>query len=88
MINKIPELLIVNNRNYFLFFLTHARFHNPAREPSLDYDVILPVDDDIQLSVTQYRNKLYEVGENFSLATFSFLWINFHLCHYINACFL
>lgn len=37
------------------------RFHNPAREPSLVYDVILPVDDDVQLSVTQYRNKLYEM---------------------------
>uniref|UniRef100_A0A8C9SSX2 Mitogen-activated protein kinase 15 n=1 Tax=Scleropages formosus TaxID=113540 RepID=A0A8C9SSX2_SCLFO len=38
-----------------------SKFHNPAKEPSLDYDVILPVDDDVQLSVTQYRNKLYEV---------------------------
>ncbi|XP_076865172.1 mitogen-activated protein kinase 15 [Brachyhypopomus gauderio] len=38
-----------------------AKFHNPAREPSLDYDVILPVDDDVQLSVAQYRNKLYEM---------------------------
>ncbi|XP_016352367.1 extracellular signal-regulated kinase 2-like [Sinocyclocheilus anshuiensis] len=38
-----------------------SKFHNPAREPSLVYDVILPVDDDIQISVTQYRNKLYEM---------------------------
>ncbi|NWX92608.1 MK15 kinase, partial [Nothoprocta ornata] len=37
------------------------RFHCPAREPSLDYDVILPLDDDIQLSVAEYRNKLYEM---------------------------
>ncbi|NXU25462.1 MK15 kinase, partial [Thalassarche chlororhynchos] len=37
------------------------RFHCPAREPSLDYDVILPLGDDIQLSVAEYRNKLYEV---------------------------
>ncbi|XP_029448193.1 mitogen-activated protein kinase 15 isoform X2 [Rhinatrema bivittatum] len=37
------------------------RFHCPLREPSLDYDVILPVDDDIQLSVAEYRNKLYEM---------------------------
>ncbi|XP_043363097.1 mitogen-activated protein kinase 15-like isoform X7 [Dermochelys coriacea] len=36
------------------------RFHCPAKEPSLDYDVILPLDDDIQLSVAEYRNKLYE----------------------------
>uniref|UniRef100_A0A4W5L520 Mitogen-activated protein kinase 15 n=1 Tax=Hucho hucho TaxID=62062 RepID=A0A4W5L520_9TELE len=37
-----------------------SRFHNPAKEPGLDSDVILPVDDDVQLSVVQYRNKLYE----------------------------
>uniref|UniRef100_A0A8D0KSU2 Mitogen-activated protein kinase 15 n=1 Tax=Strix occidentalis caurina TaxID=311401 RepID=A0A8D0KSU2_STROC len=36
------------------------RFHCPAREPSLDYDVILPLGDDIRLSVAEYRNKLYE----------------------------
>ncbi|XP_041105181.1 mitogen-activated protein kinase 15-like isoform X2 [Polyodon spathula] len=36
-------------------------FHNPAKEPSLDYDVVLPVDDDTQLSVVEYRNKLYEM---------------------------
>jgi len=37
------------------------RFHNPAKEPALNYDVVLAVDDDVQLSVVQYRNKLYEV---------------------------
>ncbi|KAM9235180.1 mitogen-activated protein kinase 15 [Leptosomus discolor] len=37
------------------------RFHCPAREPCLDYDVILPLGDDIQLSVAEYRNKLYEM---------------------------
>uniref|UniRef100_A0A673ZZ42 Mitogen-activated protein kinase 15 n=1 Tax=Salmo trutta TaxID=8032 RepID=A0A673ZZ42_SALTR len=40
-----------------------SRFHNPAKEPGLDSDVILPVDDDVQLSVVQYRNKLYESME-------------------------
>lgn len=38
-----------------------ARFHNPAKEPSLNCDVVLPVDDDVQLSVVQYRNRLYEM---------------------------
>ncbi|XP_029370391.1 mitogen-activated protein kinase 15 [Echeneis naucrates] len=38
-----------------------ARFHNPAKEPAVNYDVVLPVDDDVQLSVVQYRNKLYEM---------------------------
>ncbi|XP_009985663.1 PREDICTED: mitogen-activated protein kinase 15, partial [Tauraco erythrolophus] len=37
------------------------RFHCPAREPCLDYDVILPLGDDTQLSVAEYRNKLYEM---------------------------
>ncbi|KAJ8273920.1 hypothetical protein GJAV_G00106940 [Gymnothorax javanicus] len=37
------------------------RFHNPTQEPSLGYEVVLPVDDCIQLSVAQYRNKLYEM---------------------------
>uniref|UniRef100_A0A8B9TAN5 Mitogen-activated protein kinase 15 n=1 Tax=Anas platyrhynchos TaxID=8839 RepID=A0A8B9TAN5_ANAPL len=43
------------------------RFHCPAREPSLDYDVILPLVDDIQLSVAEYRNKLYELSLFFFL---------------------
>ncbi|TRZ01702.1 hypothetical protein DNTS_003588 [Danionella cerebrum] len=38
-----------------------SRFHNPSREPGLLYDVVLAVDDDVQLSVSQYRNKLYEM---------------------------
>ncbi|XP_061086174.1 mitogen-activated protein kinase 15-like [Conger conger] len=38
-----------------------CRFHNPAQEPSLCYEVVLPVDDWVQLSVAQYRNKLYEM---------------------------
>ncbi|XP_061463291.1 mitogen-activated protein kinase 15 isoform X2 [Rhineura floridana] len=37
------------------------RFHCPAKEPALDYSVILPLDDDVQLSVAEYRNKLYEM---------------------------
>lgn len=39
-----------------------ARFHNPDEEPSMDYDVIPALDDDVQLSVEEYRVKLYEVG--------------------------
>ncbi|KFW63503.1 Mitogen-activated protein kinase 15, partial [Pygoscelis adeliae] len=54
------------------------RFHCPAREPSLDYDVILPLGDDIQLSVAEYRNKLYEV---LSLTLFSKILILQVTCH-------
>ena len=37
------------------------RFSNPAEEIALDYDVVPPLDDDVQLSVNEYRRKLYEV---------------------------
>lgn len=37
-----------------------ARFHNPDEEPSMDYDVIPALDDDVQLTVEEYRVKLYE----------------------------
>ncbi|XP_048338541.1 mitogen-activated protein kinase 15 isoform X2 [Sphaerodactylus townsendi] len=37
------------------------RFHCPTKEPALDYNVVLPLDDDLQLSVAEYRNKLYEI---------------------------
>jgi len=37
-----------------------AKFHNPAEEHSLTYDVVPPVDDDVQLSVAEYRTKLYD----------------------------
>ncbi|XP_050187100.1 mitogen-activated protein kinase 15 isoform X2 [Myiozetetes cayanensis] len=39
------------------------RFHCPSREPSLDYNVVLPLGDDVQLSVADYRNKLYELSD-------------------------
>ncbi|XP_033123707.1 extracellular signal-regulated kinase 2-like isoform X2 [Anneissia japonica] len=38
-----------------------ARFHNPDEEISLDYDVVPPLDDDVQLSINEYREKLYEM---------------------------
>ncbi|XP_042319600.1 mitogen-activated protein kinase 15-like isoform X3 [Sceloporus undulatus] len=37
------------------------RFHCPAKEPALRSNVILPLDDNVQLSVAEYRNKLYEM---------------------------
>nr|CAD2189617.1 unnamed protein product [Meloidogyne enterolobii] len=38
-----------------------SQFHNKAEEPSLDYEVRLPLPDHIQLSVHEYRDKLYEI---------------------------
>lgn len=42
---------------YFIF----CRFHNPDSEPSLKIDIIPPLSDNVQLSVDDYRNKLYEL---------------------------
>uniref|UniRef100_A0A665U0A3 Protein kinase domain-containing protein n=1 Tax=Echeneis naucrates TaxID=173247 RepID=A0A665U0A3_ECHNA len=54
-----------------------ARFHNPAKEPAVNYDVVLPVDDDVQLSVVQYRNKLYEALTlwSFYLSIYLFIFL-------------
>ncbi|XP_056018511.1 mitogen-activated protein kinase 15-like [Ostrea edulis] len=38
-----------------------SRFHNSAEEISLNYDVVPPLSDDVQLTVEEYRNKLYEM---------------------------
>ena len=38
-----------------------SQFHNPNDEPSLNYDVTLPLKDDVQLSVADYRNRLYDM---------------------------
>lgn len=38
-----------------------CRFHNPADEPELNRDVVPYLDDNIQLSIEEYRDKLYEV---------------------------
>lgn len=45
------------NRNDFLF----NRFRNSAPELELDCDIVPPFRDDIQLTVSEYRSKLYEI---------------------------
>jgi hypothetical protein len=37
------------------------RFHNPAEEPELNRDIVPYLDDNVQLSIEEYRDKLYEV---------------------------
>lgn len=41
----------------FFFF----RFHDPIEEIELDANVTIPLNDDVRLSVDDYRNKLYEI---------------------------
>ena len=42
-----------------------SKFHKSADEVSLTYDVVPPVDDDVQLTVNEYRDKLYEVNMDY-----------------------
>ena len=37
------------------------RFHNPSEERVIGYDVVPPLSDDVQLTVEEYRSKLYEM---------------------------
>ncbi|XP_039223055.1 mitogen-activated protein kinase 15-like isoform X1 [Crotalus tigris] len=37
------------------------RFHCAAKEPALNHSVTLPLADDVQLSVAEYRNQVYEL---------------------------
>ena len=39
--------------------MTVSRFHDARREPVLDCDVVPHLDDNIQLSVERYRDRLY-----------------------------
>lgn len=52
------------------------RFHNAAEEISLNYDVVPPLSDDVQLTVEEYRNKLYEVTKSLES-----LWLPWLLCN-------
>lgn len=56
-------IIFTKDPTYFTIstvFIFH-RFHNAAEELSLNYDVVPPLSDDVQLTVEEYRNKLYEV---------------------------
>uniref|UniRef100_F1L9E7 Serine/threonine-protein kinase n=1 Tax=Ascaris suum TaxID=6253 RepID=F1L9E7_ASCSU len=73
IVNPNPYAIDLVNR--LLIFAPHKRlnvdqclvhpyvlqFHSPIDEPALNYDVTLPLPDHIQLSVEDYRNKLYEM---------------------------
>ncbi|KAG8134142.1 hypothetical protein E2320_011849 [Naja naja] len=45
------------------------RFHCAAKEPALNYSVTLPLADDVQLSVAEYRNRVYEVPKGPGMAS-------------------
>jgi len=41
------------------------RFHNAADEKVIGHNVVTPICDDVQLSVDEYRTKLYDVSKIF-----------------------
>ncbi len=47
--------------SFFLILFCLIRFHNPSEEIIKGYDVVPQLSDDIQLTVDEYRKKLYEV---------------------------
>ena len=47
---------------FCLFYFIKIRFHNPSEEITKGYDVVPQLSDDIQLTVDEYRKKLYEVN--------------------------
>jgi len=40
----------------------YSRFHNAAEERVIGRDVVTPICDDVQLSIEEYRERLYKVG--------------------------
>ncbi|CAG9540396.1 unnamed protein product [Cercopithifilaria johnstoni] len=73
LMNSDPQAIDLVER--LLIFAPHKRlnvdqclvhpyvlqFHSPIDEPALNYDILLPFPDHIQLSIDDYRNKLYEM---------------------------
>lgn len=45
----------------FIITFSPSRFHRERDEPVLSTDVLLPLRDDRQVSVDDYRNKLYSI---------------------------
>ena len=50
-----------HNHILSLFLPSFLRFHCPQDEVTLSADIIPHLSDNVQLSVENYRNKLYEV---------------------------
>ena len=53
---KLCGVLQLNNISYVPF-----RFHDPDNEPTMGHDVVPVLNDNVQVSVDQYRSQLYQV---------------------------
>ncbi|XP_063168945.1 mitogen-activated protein kinase 15-like [Candoia aspera] len=65
-LDLLKQLLVFNPEKWLTAeeALEHPyvqRFHCAAKEPALDHSVTLPLADDVQLSVAEYCNRVYEV---------------------------
>ena len=64
---KITYRLVSTCINLLLSCSAGHRFHNPATEPDMPYDVVPPFDDSVMLAVDDYRRRLRQVSTTFSL---------------------
>ena len=62
-------------------FVCLCRFHNPAEEPELNQDIIPYLDDNVQLSIEEYRDKLYEVKAFSTVFCTYICWLYFFSYH-------
>lgn len=57
--NYTPSLLSLTHHALGNLFM--CRFHDANDEPVLDHDIVPYLDDNVQLSIKEYREKIYEV---------------------------
>jgi len=58
----VSYVLVFTSNHSTLFFFFFCSCHNPNEEIVKGYDVVPQLSDDIQLTVDEYRKKLYEVN--------------------------
>ena len=63
----VYSLISVPNMIHVVF-----RFHDPDLESVIDHEIVPPINDECQLSIEEYRSKLYDVG-------FLILYINVNI---------
>lgn len=65
----------MNYRCAMMPVVTCKRFHDPEEELELSHDVVPYLDDNVQLTVEDYRGRLYEVSGERGSKRFSNDWV-------------
>lgn len=60
-VDKYGDMGVEPTWNDIQFIIARFRFRNALPELELTADIVPPFRDDIQLSVSEYRSKLYEI---------------------------